>query len=73
MDENERQEKIEAIRQRIQRNNEAWIAWSQRAAESSVNELLLGKVIRPDQADFARKIIAQDLHVMLLGGAIPPS
>lgn len=69
----EREAKVEAIRLRIQRNNEAWLAWSERAAASAVDELLLGKVIRPDQADFARKIIAQDLHLALLGGSIPPS
>jgi hypothetical protein len=73
MDENERQAKIEAKRQQIAKNNEAWLKWCERAAASSVNELLVGKVIRQDQADFAHKIIAQDLHIMLLGGAIPPN
>jgi hypothetical protein len=57
-----RQAKMEAVRQHIRRNNEAWLAWSERAAESFVHELVSGNLIRPDQSDFARKIIAQDLH-----------
>jgi hypothetical protein len=62
MDEDKKHAKMEAVRQHIRRNNEAWLAWSERAAESAVHELLLGNLIRPDQSDFARKIIAQDLH-----------
>jgi len=62
MNELDRQAKLEAVRQHIQRNKEAWFAWSERAAESFVQELVSGKLIRPDQADFARKIIAPDLH-----------
>jgi hypothetical protein len=69
----EKQVKIEALRQRIQTHNDAWLAWSEQAASASVDELLAGKVIRAEQADFAHKIIAQQLHVLLLGGAIPPS
>jgi hypothetical protein len=69
----DKEARIEAIRKRIETNNEAWLTWCERAASSSVDELLIGKVIQPDQAEFARKIIAQDLHLMLLGGLIPPS
>ena len=58
----ERQAKLRAVRQHIQRNDEAWLAWSESAAESAVHALVAGKLIRPDQADFARKIMAQDLH-----------
>lgn len=69
----ERAAKIEAGRRRIETNNEAWLAWSELAAALSVDELLVGKVILGDQADFARKIIAQQLHIMLLSGRIPPN
>jgi hypothetical protein len=62
MNEDERQAKMEAIRQHIRRNNEAWLAWSERAAESFVHELVSGNLLRPDQSEFARKIIAPDLH-----------
>jgi hypothetical protein len=68
----EKEAKIEALRRRIQANNEAWLAWSERAASASVEELLAGTVIRLDQADFARRIIAQQLHLLLLTGLIPP-
>jgi hypothetical protein len=61
VDEDKKQAKLEAVRRHIQRNNEAWLAWSERAAESAVHELIVGNLIRPDQSDFARKIMAQDL------------
>jgi hypothetical protein len=62
MDEIDRQAKLEAVRQHIHRNKEAWFAWSEKAAESFAHELMAGNLIRPDQADFARKIIAPELH-----------
>jgi hypothetical protein len=62
MDEAERQAKLEAVRRHIQRNKQAWLAWSETAAESFVHDLIAGNLIRPDQADFARKIIAPELH-----------
>lgn len=62
MNEDKRQAKLEAVRQHMRRNNEAWLAWSASAAESAVHMLLSGSLIRPHQTDFARKIIAQDLH-----------
>jgi hypothetical protein len=54
--------KMEAVRQHLKQTKEAWLVWSDKAAESAVDELLLGKLIRPDQAGFVRKSIAQDLH-----------
>ncbi|HEY4339559.1 MAG TPA: hypothetical protein VGM97_06430 [Steroidobacteraceae bacterium] len=54
--------KMESVRQHMQRTNEAWLLWSDKAAASAVEELLLGKLIRPDQASFVQKIIAQDLR-----------
>ncbi len=67
----DKQERIEALRHRIEANDEAWLAWSEEAAVLSVDELLMGKVIRSDQAEFARKIIAQQLHILLVSGAGP--
>ena len=69
----DKQARIEAHRLRIAANNDAWLAWSDKAASASVDELLVGKVIRPDQADFARRIIAQQLHLLLIMNVIPPS
>ncbi|HEV2702290.1 MAG TPA: hypothetical protein VGV09_11700 [Steroidobacteraceae bacterium] len=62
MHEDERKARIDAVKQRIKVHKEAWVAWSETAAASAVHDLLVGTVIRPDQADFARKILAQDLH-----------
>jgi hypothetical protein len=62
MNADQKKAKLEAIRQHIKRHDEAWLAWSQRAAESAVQDLISGKVLHPDQADFARKIFAEDLH-----------
>jgi hypothetical protein len=62
MDEGDRQAKLEAVRRHIQRNRQAWSAWSERAAESFAHELIAGNLIRPDQADLAVKIIAPELH-----------
>jgi hypothetical protein len=62
MEDVDRQAKLEAVRQHIQRNNEAWLAWSARAADSFAHELIAGNLIRPDQADFARQIIDVELH-----------
>jgi hypothetical protein len=73
MNDAEKQAKIETHRQRIQTNNEAWLAWSKQAADLSVDELLKGNVIRPDQVDFASRIFAQQLHLLLVGGSVPPS
>jgi hypothetical protein len=62
MDVFDRQAKLRAVRQHIQRNKEAWLTWSESASESFVHHLIAGNLIRPDQADLARKIIAPDLH-----------
>lgn len=69
----DKEEKIEALRKRITENNEAWIAWSNRAAEACVDELLAGKLFKAAQADFARKIVAQQLHILLISGLLPPN
>ena len=39
--------------------------WAVRAADSSVTELLMAKLIDEEGAQFAREIIAQQLHVRL--------
>jgi hypothetical protein len=67
------QEKIEAHRKRIEANNEAWLSWSDKAAALSVDELLAAKLLQADQADFARQIVAQRLHILLISGVLPPS
>ncbi|HXY00323.1 MAG TPA: hypothetical protein VEI54_05335 [Candidatus Limnocylindrales bacterium] len=68
-----KEEKIAVLRKRFAEHNEAWLAWSDQAAALSVDELLIAKLIQPDQADFARRIVAQQLHVLLVSGSIPPN
>jgi hypothetical protein len=66
-------ERVEAHRKRIETNNDAWLSWSDKAAALSVDELLVAKLIHADQADFARRIVAQQLHILLISGVLPPS
>jgi hypothetical protein len=67
------EDKIEVHRKRIAAHNDAWLAWSKQAAALSVDELLVAKLIQSDQADFARRIVEQQLHVLLVSGVLPPS
>lgn len=68
-----KEERIEAHGKRIDANNDAWLSWSDKAAALSVDELLVAKLIHADQADFARQIVAQQLHILLVSGVLPPS
>jgi hypothetical protein len=70
MDKNER---VEAHRKRIEVNNDAWLAWSDKAAALCVDELLVAKLIHADEADFARRVVAQQLHILLVSGVLPPN
>jgi hypothetical protein len=45
--------------------------WSIRVAESIVDELLGAKVITEDQAEWTRKIVAQDIWIRLISGFRP--
>ncbi len=47
--------------------------WSEVAAASAAEELVAGKLIRVDQADFAQRIIAQQLHILLISNYRPAS
>jgi hypothetical protein len=47
------------------------LAWSDFAAALCVDELLVAKLIQPEQADFARRIVAQQLYVMLVSDKRP--
>lgn len=45
--------------------------WSDLAAGQVVDELLVGKVIKSEQVDFARRIVAQQLFILLISGERP--
>jgi hypothetical protein len=45
--------------------------WTELAAALSVEELIAGKVIEPNQADFAHRIIAQQLEILLIMNCRP--
>jgi len=47
------------------------LEWSKHAAASAVDELLVAKLISEEKADWAREIVAQDIHVQLLSGIRP--
>ena len=49
------------------------LKWSEIVAASAVDELLVAKLIASDQAQWAREIIAQDIHVKLVSGLRPPN
>ena len=55
-----------------QRNAED-IRWSEQVAASIVDQLLVAKLIREDQAAWARQIVAQDIHIQLVSGFRPPN
>jgi hypothetical protein len=46
-------------------------AWSDLVAAMAVHELIAGKVIRSDQADFAKRIVQQQIFIMLISGCRP--
>jgi hypothetical protein len=45
--------------------------WSNLAAELAVDELTAGRLIMEDQADFARRIVAQQIYVLLISNCRP--
>jgi hypothetical protein len=45
--------------------------WCDLAASYAVDELIAGKLIEPDQAEFARRIIAQQLSILLVSNCRP--
>ncbi|PDT87020.1 hypothetical protein CO669_27605 [Bradyrhizobium sp. Y36] len=49
------------------------IRWSEQVAASIVDELLVAKLIAEDRAEWARQIVAQDIHIQLISGFRPPS
>jgi hypothetical protein len=52
--------------------DEADDLWSNRVADSIVDELLVAKLITGNQAKWARKIVAQDIFIKLVSGLRPP-
>ncbi|WP_213738537.1 hypothetical protein [Bradyrhizobium sp. dw_411] len=47
------------------------LEWSKWVAESVVDELSVAKLIPEDQVNWARDIVAQDIHIKLLAGWRP--
>jgi len=56
-----------------EKRNAADIRWSEQVSASIVDELLVAKLITEDQAEWARQIIAQDIHIKLVSGFRPPN
>lgn len=51
--------------------NEIDLRWCDFVAASIVDELLVARLFAEDQAEWARKIVAQDVHIKLLMGIRP--
>jgi hypothetical protein len=47
------------------------LEWSKHAAASAVDELLVAQLISEEKADWAREIVAQDIHIQLASGIRP--
>jgi hypothetical protein len=47
--------------------------WAEFAAALAVDELIAGKVITSDQADLAHRIVAQQIHILLISNCRPVS
>jgi hypothetical protein len=56
-----------------EKRNAEDIRWSEQVAASIVDELLVAKLISEDQAEWARQIVAQDIHIQLISGSRPPN
>jgi hypothetical protein len=54
-----------------EKRNAKDLRWSDMAAASIVDELLVAKLITEDQAEWAREIVAQDIHIKLVSGLRP--
>jgi hypothetical protein len=55
----------------LPRHDESDEDWSEIAAETAVDELIAGKVVAPEQAAFARRIVAQQLFILLVSNVRP--
>jgi molybdate-binding protein len=53
--------------------NKPDLEWCDLAADLAADELIAGKVITREQADFVRRIIAQQLHILLISNCRPSS
>jgi len=53
--------------------NELDLRWSDKVAASIVDELLVANLVPPNQAAWARAIVAQDIHIQLVSGFRPPN
>ena len=51
--------------------NDVDLDWSALVAESIVDELIIGKVMKASDRQFAEQIIAQDIHIKLVSGLRP--
>ena len=47
--------------------------WCETVAGSVVDELLVANLIQPQQADWARRIVSQDIFIKLVSGVRPPN
>ena len=47
------------------------LEWSDLVAEYAAEELITGRLITREQADFAQRIIAQQIHIFLVSGSRP--
>ncbi|WP_092021909.1 hypothetical protein [Bradyrhizobium sp. OK095] len=56
-----------------EKRNAEDIRWSEQVAASIVDELLVAKLISEDQAEWARQIVAQDIHIQPISGSRPPN
>jgi hypothetical protein len=56
-----------------EKRNAADIRWSEEVGASIVDELLVAKLITEDQAEWARQIVSQDIHIKLVSGFRPPN
>ena len=56
-----------------EKRNAEDIRWSQMVAASVVDELLVAKLLTEDGAEWARQIVAQDIHIQLVSGRRPPN
>jgi hypothetical protein len=45
--------------------------WCELAVSMAVDELIVGKLLAVDQADFARRIVAQELFILLVSNQRP--
>jgi hypothetical protein len=47
------------------------LEWSDLVAGFAAEELIAGRLITREQADFAQRIIAQQIHIFLVSGSRP--